>query len=154
MIPLPTWMRGALFATAGMNILASAAFIPAAESLRVVAGLPEAGQPLYLVMVGVFVLTFGLAYLWAAMAGQAERLFIAVAATGKLSFFGLLVWFWAVGDLPVRAPVLGTGDLVFAVLFLVWLFRCAAVLPGTAPKRTKGAPHDPDPARSALPLRR
>jgi hypothetical protein len=105
-------------------------------------------------MVGVFVLTFGLAYLWAAVAGQAERLFIAVAATGKLSFFGLLVWFWAVGDLPVRAPVLGTGDLIFGVLFLIWLFRCAAVLPATAPKRREGAPHDPDPARSALPLRR
>src|SRR5213594_791904 len=121
MTPTPTWMRGTLFATAGMNILASAAFIPAAESLRALAGLPEGGHPLYLVTVGMFVLTFGLAYLWAAVTGHAERLFIAVAATGKLSVFGLLVWFWAVGALPIRAPVVGTGDLIFGVLFVAWL---------------------------------
>lgn len=123
MIPLPTWMRRALFATAAMNILAAAAFIPAAETLRAVAGLPEPGHPLYLVTVGMFVLTFGLAYLWAAVQGHAERLFIAVAAVGKLSFFGLLVGFWAVGALPARVPALGTGDLIFGMLFLAWLSR-------------------------------
>src|SRR5919197_1021065 len=131
MIPLPTWMRGTLYATAVMNILASAAFIPAAGSLRALAGLPEVGHPLYLVTVGMFVLTFGLAYLWAAVTGHAERLFIAVAATGKLSVFGLLVWFWVSGTLPVRAPVLGTGDLIFGILFVAWLFSCA-----------QGAPND------------
>ena len=126
MIVLPTWMRGALFATAGMNLLAAAAFIPAASSLRAIAGLPEAGHPLYLVTVGMFVLTFGLAYLWAAVTGRAERLFIAVAAVGKLSVFGLLVWFWAIGNLPIRAPVVGTGDLIFGMLFLSWLFGVRA----------------------------
>jgi hypothetical protein len=115
-------MRGALFATAGMNILAAPVFMPAATSLRTVAGFPEGGHPFYLVTVGMFVLTFGFAYLWAAVTGRAERLFIAVAAAGKLSFFGLLVWFWAVGAVPLRAPVLATGDLVFGVLFLAWLF--------------------------------
>ena len=122
MIPLPTWMRRALFATAGMNILAAAAFIPAAKSLRAVAGLPEAGHPLYLLTVGMFILTFGLGYLWAAVTGRAERLFITLAALGKLSFFGLLVGCWAVGALPMRLPLLGTGDLVFGMLFVTWLF--------------------------------
>jgi len=123
-------MRRALFATAGMNILAAAAFIPAAESLRTVAGLPEGGHPFYLVTVGMFVLTFGLAYLWAAVKRRAERFFIAVAALGKLSFFGLLVGFWVAGDLPIRAPALGTGDLIFGLLFLAWLFSVRAPLAG------------------------
>lgn len=121
MITLPPWMRGALFATAGMNILAAVAFIPAAESLRALAGLPEGGHPFYLVTVAMFVLLFGLAYLWAAVHGRPERLFIAMAAAGKLSFFGLLVWFWAVGAVPTRAPVVGSADLIFGVLFLAWL---------------------------------
>ena len=121
MAPLPTWMRGALFATAAMNILAAPAFTPGAQSLRAVVGFPEAGHPLYLVTVGMFVLTFGLAYLWAAVAGRADPLFIALAAVGKLSFFGLLVWFWTVGALPLRAPVMATGDLIFGMLFLGWL---------------------------------
>src|SRR5881397_1564000 len=94
MIPLPAWMRRALFATAGMNILAAAAFIPAAEPLRALLGFPEPGHALYLLTVGMFILIFGLGYLWAAIAGRAERLFITLAAAGKLSFFGLL---WGAG---------------------------------------------------------
>jgi hypothetical protein len=126
MIPLPTWMRGALFATAGMNIVVAAGFLPAVQFLRAGAGLPEDGHPFYLVTVGMFVLLFGLGYLWTALTGKAERLFIALAAVGKLSFFGLLVLFWAVGALPLRAPVLGTGDLILGTLFLVWLFGAPA----------------------------
>jgi hypothetical protein len=126
MSPLPTWMRGALFATAGMNIVAAGGFLPGAGSIRALAGFPESGEPFYLVTVAMFVLTFGLAYLWAAVAGRAERFFIAVAAGGKLSFFTLVVSFWAVGDLPVRAPVMAAGDLLFAGLFLAWLFTTPA----------------------------
>ena len=126
MIPLPAWMRRALFATAVMNVLAAAAFAPPAASLRALAGFPEAGHPLYLLVVGMFILIFGLGYLWTAVVGRAERLFIALAAGGKMSFFGLLVGCWAVGTVPIRLPVLGTGDLIFAMLFLAWLVSVRA----------------------------
>jgi hypothetical protein len=117
---LPSWMRRALFATAGMNILGAAIFFPASHALRAIAGLPE-GHPLYLATVCMFVLAFGLAYLSAAMAGRADRLFITLAAAGKLSFFSLLVWFWIAGELSVLAPLVGVGDLFFGVLFVMWL---------------------------------
>jgi hypothetical protein len=123
MTTLPTWMRRALFITAGMNVLAAVAFVPSAHVLRTVAGMPEGEHPLYLATVSMFILLFGLAYLRLAVTGRADRLFIAVAAAGKLSFFALLVWFWGIGDLPARAPVLGTADLIFGVLFLTWLWQ-------------------------------
>ena len=123
MIQLPTWMRVALFATAAMNLAGSAAFIPAANGLREFSGLPEAGHPLYIATVGLFIFTFGLGYLYAALTARADRLFIAVAAGGKLSFFGLLVALWVTGDLPGMIPLAGIGDLVFGTLFLIWLFR-------------------------------
>jgi len=122
-MPLPPWMRGALFATAGMNIVAAVAFLPPARGLRAIIGMPPDGHPLYLATVSMFVLLFGLAYLWAAVEGRAERLFITMAAAGKLSFFVLLVWFWLTGAVPPRAPVAGTADLLFAVLFFGWLSR-------------------------------
>jgi hypothetical protein len=94
MIPLPTWMRRALFVTAAMNLLAAAGFLPAAGMLRAVAGFPEEAHPFYLLSVGMFVLLFGIGYLWTALVGRADRLFIALATIGKLSFFALLVHLW------------------------------------------------------------
>ena len=122
MTPLPIWMRRALFATAAMNIVGAALFAPSARALRAVAGFPEAEHPLYLATVSMFVLLFGVGYLRAAVAGRADRLFITVAAVGKLSFFALLGSFWAAGALSARAPLVGTGDLVFGILFLIWLY--------------------------------
>lgn len=116
-------MRGALLATAVMNIGAAAGFLPSAHAARVMAGIPEAGHPFYLATVAMFILLLGLGYLWAAVVGRADRLFITVAAVGKLAFFTLLMCFWAGGALPMRAPLAGSPDLVFGVLFLRWLLR-------------------------------
>ena len=119
--PLPGWMRGALYATAVMNVVASVGFMPPGRALRALAGFPEPDHPLYLVTTGVFVLLFGVGYLWTAIAGRAERLFITLAAAGKLAFVATVSWLWIAGALPARAPLAASGDLVFAVLFLVWL---------------------------------
>lgn len=122
MVTLPTWMRGALFATAAMNVVGGIAFLPPAHALRAIGGMPDGGHPLYPTALGALVLVFAVAYLWLAMTGRADRLFIAVATAGKLSFFASLAWFWAVGALPLRAPLAGIGDLVFGVMFSVWLY--------------------------------
>jgi hypothetical protein len=115
-------MRGALYATAAMNVLAAGAFLPAARPVRDLIGLPEYEHPLYATTVAMFILLFGLAYLWTAIEGRSARLFIALAAAGKFSFFAALTCFWWLGSLPMRAPVLGSADLFFSVLFTIWLF--------------------------------
>ncbi len=132
MLTLPPWMRGTLFVTAGLNLAVAAAFLPAASRVRTMMGMPEGEQPFYLAMVTMFVALFGLGYLWAALAGRADRLFIAVAAVGKVSFFALLVCFWAAGALPVRAPVAGAADLLLGILFLRWLFASRSAVPVNA----------------------
>jgi hypothetical protein len=121
MIPLPPWMRTALYATAGMNVVAAGMFLPRAKPIRDLIGLPPFGHPLYATTVAMFILLFGLAYLWTAIAGRSDRVFIALAAAGKLSFFSILVCFSAMGLLPWRAPVLGSADLFFSILFSIWL---------------------------------
>jgi hypothetical protein len=131
MTPLPRWMRRALFATAAMNGLAALGFLPASGSARALAGLPEDAPPVYLLIIGLFVLLFGLGYLWTALMGRADRLFIALAAIGKLSFVGLLVHGWRGGALPIRAPLTAAPDLVFGLLFIVWLVSARAGQPAT-----------------------
>jgi len=141
MILLTPWMRRAMFATAGMNMVAAVGFLPGAQSLRALTGFPEPAHPFYALTVVLFVLLFGIGYLWSALVGQADRLFIAISAVGRLSFFALVVAFWSIGELPLRAPVLGSWDLIFGVLFVAWLLdtqtspesRRLAAAPGARP---------------------
>jgi hypothetical protein len=133
MIQLPTWMRRALLATAVMNVFAAGAFLPSAGAIRALAGLPDDAHPFYLATIAMFVLLFGLGYLWSGATGHADRLFIAIAAIGKISFFVLLVGFWSVGQLSPRAPLLGSADLFFGVLFVIWLSRSGSAVTAELP---------------------
>ena len=121
MTTLPKWARPALFATAFVNLCAAVGFLPPAHALRAAAGLPTDGHPLYLMTVSLFVLLFAIAYLRWGMTGRADRLFLGLAAAGKLCFFFLLVGFWLAGALPARAPLAGAWDFVFGIFFLMWL---------------------------------
>ena len=123
---LPGWMRTALYATGVMNLVAATGFLPASRGVREMMGLPADSHPLILMTVALFVGLFGAGYLSAARAGRAERLFITISAFGKLGFVTLLVWYWTQDVLPLRAPVLGSADLVFSLLFFTWLLGSRA----------------------------
>ena len=118
-------MRNTLFAAAALNLSVAPAFLPAAQGVRELAGLPRGEDPLYLSTIGMFVLIFGLGYLWSAASGRVDRIFIGVAAMGKLSVVALLLGFWALGSLPARAALTGIPDLIFGLLFVRWLWRVA-----------------------------
>src|SRR5262249_35342192 len=113
MTTVPTWMRRALLATAVMNLLAAAAFLPSASAIRALAELPETVPSVFLATISIFILIFGIGYLWIAATGRADRLFIGLAGVGKITFFVILVGFWLAGELSVRAPLLGAPDLFF-----------------------------------------
>ena len=123
---LPSWMRTALYATGVMNLAAAIGFLPASRGVREMAGLPSESHPLIFMTVALFVGLFGVGYLLAARAGRAERLFITIAAFGKLGFVALLVWYWSQDLLPLRAPLVGSSDLVFSLLFFTWLIGSRA----------------------------
>jgi hypothetical protein len=113
-------MRTALGATAVMNGVAGVAFLPGSAPVRALVGFPE-GEPFYLATVALFVLLFGAGYAWVGVTGRAERLFIGLAAAGKIAFVALLAAFAVTGALPWRAFAVGSGDLVFGVAFAAWL---------------------------------
>ena len=73
-------------------------------------------------MIALWIFFFGVAYLYLGITGRVERVFIAVGAAGKLSFFGLLLGFALAGDLPIQAATSGIADLVFGTIFTVWLW--------------------------------
>jgi hypothetical protein len=117
-----------MLATAVMNLGAAVLFLPPFGTLRTLAGFPEAAPAVYLATLAMFVALFGAGYLWVAVTGRVDPLFVGLSAAGKTAFVTLLVLFAAGGALPWRAPLMAGGDLVFAVLFVRWLVPAA---PGT-----------------------
>lgn len=124
----PTWLRAAMLGTALMNFGAAILFLPPAGTMRALAGFPDAAPAVYLAILAMFVALFGAGYLWVAVTGRADPLFVGLAAAGKTAFVTLLVGFAACGGVPWRAPLVAGGDLVFALLFVRWLVAAA---PGT-----------------------
>lgn len=114
------WFRIVLFATAALNLAGSIAFVPAFRTLREMSGFPEA-HPAYLWIIAVWIFAFGACYLWMAITESRERLFIAIGAAGKLSFFAILLIFSLAGELSANAALGGAGDLIFGCLFIYWL---------------------------------
>lgn len=126
---MDTGMRRVLLATAVMNGVGTMLFLPPFHSLRAAFGLPGPIHPLYLLIIAIWIFAFGVAYLWLAFAEKLERLFLVVAAAGKISFSLLFIGFWMAGELPGRAALLSTSDLLFGVIFLRWLYQTRATTP-------------------------
>ena len=122
---LPNWMRNALLATAVMNLAAGLAFLPPAQPVRSLVGMPD-GEPVYLATVALFVVLFGAGYAYVGLTRRDERLFLAIAAIGKLSFASIVTFYWLAGRLPFQAVVTASGDLLFGGMFVAWLLTSRA----------------------------
>jgi len=116
------FMRGALWASAVFNLFGALLFaFP--SSLGQMAGLPTPAPRIYPMLLAVFVLLFGGAYAWLARQPSIDRTVVAMSAIGKAGVFTVILAFWLLGDIPVRAVLAGVGDLVFAAVFTGWLAR-------------------------------
>ena len=121
-IRLGRGMRLLLLVCGPMNLNGALIFAPPVTAFRPVLGLPEA-HPLYLWVLSIWTLIFGVAYFRMGLTGRADRTFLAVGAAGKATFALLLLALSATGDLPAEAAGVGSPDLVLAVVFAVWLYR-------------------------------
>jgi len=110
-----------LIASFFLNTAGAATFLPWFRDLRKTGGLPEAGNAFYGFVIALFIFLFGIGYLWQALSGTRERLFITIAALGKISFALLIMIFVLLGELPLEAVGSGVPDLVMGIIFAVWL---------------------------------
>jgi hypothetical protein len=104
-----------------MNLFGAVLIAPPSVGLRALAGLPEAGHPFYAWTLSLFILFFGVQYLRLSVSTAREPYFVAIGAAGKAAFSLLLTAFWLAGDLPARAALAGSADLIFAAIFVYWL---------------------------------
>lgn len=112
-----------MLATGVMNMGGTLLFLPAASRLRDWLEMPSPSHSFYLWTIALWIFAFGVAYLSLAITGRPERLFIAVGAFGKAVFSLLLIGFSIGGTIPIRTACLGLSDLLFAVIFVGWLYQ-------------------------------
>jgi hypothetical protein len=119
------FLRKVLWATVVYNIGGAAAFaFP--SSVGQLAGLPVPVAPIYSVLLAIFVLLFGGAYAWLALQPTIDRPLVAFATVGKASVFAAAIALWATGQGPVWFIPGATGDLIFAAIFVWWLWAGSA----------------------------
>lgn len=120
---MANWFRLTLLATSILNLAGAVVFALPIYNPGGTSDLPQNVHPLYLSIVSSWILIFGIAYFWMAVTAKPERLFIAVAAAGKLTIGFFFFWFWIKGDLPLTILLAGIGDILFAIAFFYWLFQ-------------------------------
>lgn len=113
----------ALITTFFMNMAGAITFIPSYHALREFGGLPDAGNPFYSMILALWIFFFGIMYLLLAFSKTQERFFVIIGALGKSSFAILLAALALTGELPIRAAFVGSGDLIIAIIFCVWLYK-------------------------------
>jgi len=113
-----------LFVTAAVfNWLVALSLALPGERAWQLAGLAQPADPLFLHLFLTFVALFGIAYLWIGVAPAGKDALVVIGAVGKASAFAVLFGHYLAGSVPAGVAALGAGDLVFAALFVRFLFR-------------------------------
>ena len=73
-------------------------------------------------LVAATVVLFGVAYWLVAKQPERYRTFAGLGAAGKLTFAAIIYYHWFAGDAPARLAMLVSVDVIFAFLFLRFLF--------------------------------
>ncbi|MBD2465237.1 hypothetical protein H6G89_29950 [Oscillatoria sp. FACHB-1407] len=122
--PIAPWFRYCLLLTAIFNVFGAISFAPpvyysTADSF----GLPTNVSPFSLWVIASWILIFGLGYAWLFINRTPENLFIAAAAACKFTIALFFFIFYFTGDLPLISFLVGCCDLLFSVMFIVWLLQ-------------------------------
>ena len=83
-------------------------------------GMAPLPDHLFVRATGLLVATYGIGY-WLVSRRLTRRDLVWLGVVGKLGVVALFTWAWRQGSLPTPAFAVGMGDLLFALLFLVFL---------------------------------
>lgn len=113
-----------LFAVAALvNLGVGAAMalgpVPVAAEL----GVTGPGAPYAITMVGMMIAVFGVGYAIVARNPAGNRGIVWIGVIGKLGAATLAAMQYQQGLIPMQTFALGMGDVVFAVIFLLFLWR-------------------------------
>lgn len=112
-------------AAACWNWLAAAGYVLAGNPARAHFGLPPSNDPLSAQLFAALVALFGLGYYYVSRDTAKNRAIVKLGIIGKMLVFLIFVYHAATGNIPWTFVIPTLGDVVFAVLFLLFLRRTA-----------------------------
>jgi hypothetical protein len=113
-----------IFAVAALvNLAVGGAMLAAPARVAAQLGIGGPGGGYALAMVGLMIAVFGLGYALVAREPARHRGIVWIGMIGKLGAAGLAAMQYAAGLIPTSTFALGMGDVVFAALFALFLWR-------------------------------
>jgi uncharacterized membrane protein len=113
--------RGVFLTAAIFNWIVGASLLADNSAMMASLGMEALRfDPLYSPLVGLFIILFG-AFSFAVFLDLDNRAIVFVNALGKLCAFAYFVYQWQIGNLPGGTVTLGSGDLIYALLFIAFL---------------------------------
>ena len=110
-----------LFALAAVfNVAAGLPPLLAPAQTLATFGMAPLPDHLFLRVTGLLVLTFGMGY-WFVSRNLKLREIVWLGVIGKSGVVLVFAWSWLQGLLPGRAAAVGMGDLLFVIVFLLFL---------------------------------
>ncbi len=89
-------------------------------------GLQTPASLVWLQLFFALVLVFGLGYYWVSRDLNNNRAIVVMGIVGKSLVFLIFAYHWMVGGIPTLVALAGSGDLLFAALFLEFIFKYKA----------------------------
>ena len=105
------------------NLAVATAMLAAPAAMARHLSIGGAGAPYVAAAVGLLIGAFGIGYAIVASAPSRNRGIVWMGLAGKLGISVLATMQFAAGIIPFRYFALGMGDVVFAVMFAIFLWR-------------------------------
>lgn len=121
-----TFWSVVFWVAAAFNMAVGGALLLGADAIVATFGGPAPGQKLIIHTAALLIMVFGLGYAMVARNLRAHTGIVSLGVVGKLTMPIIGAIHYAQGEIPLNALLLTLGDLVFAVLFVIFLRQSAS----------------------------
>jgi hypothetical protein len=109
------------------NWSATTIFFFAYEQIFSLAGMEVPANPLFLRLFLSLAFVFGIGYYWVSRDITNNHAIVKLGIMGKLCVFVLMTYYWVEGYVKLSLVPTGVVDLIFAILYLEFLFYFPSV---------------------------
>ncbi|MBI9085284.1 MAG: hypothetical protein JEZ11_16940 [Desulfobacterales bacterium] len=121
-MPRERYYKNLFLVGALWNWGATGLFFVAWAPLFSLVGLAPPASPVFLKLFLALAFVFGIGYFWVSQDLAGNPAVVQMGILGKVAVFVLMAYYWLIGHIPFVLAMTGVVDLIFAILFIEFLF--------------------------------